>query len=62
MQDLLGAEPPSRRAALEIELERLQRSPLYASLDLPEVRISPRLPIDVLEALVGLQHELDRAG
>lgn len=59
IDQLLGAEPPSRRAALEIELERAQRGPLYESLGLPKVRISSRLPIDVLEALVGLQAELE---
>ena len=60
IDQLLGAEPPSRRAALEIELERYQRGPLYESLDLPKVRVSSRLPMDVLESLVGLQHELER--
>ncbi|WP_313812879.1 helix-turn-helix domain-containing protein [Glutamicibacter sp.] len=60
LDDLLGAEPPSRRAALEIELERAQRGPLYDSLGLPKVRISSRLPTDVLESLVGLQRELER--
>lgn len=60
VEDLLGAEPPSRRAALEIELERAQRGPLYGSLGLPRVRVSSRLPMDVLESLVGLQGELER--
>lgn len=60
IDELLGAEPPSRRAALEIELERAQRGPLYESLGLPTVRIGSRLPMDVLEALVGLQSELER--
>ncbi len=50
IDQLLGAEPPSRRAALEIELERYQRGPLYESLNLPRIRISSRLPLDVLEA------------
>ncbi|MCW1249360.1 helix-turn-helix domain-containing protein [Acaricomes phytoseiuli] len=60
IDELLGQEPPSRRAALEIELERAQRSSLYATLGLPTVRISSRLPLDALEALVGLQQELER--
>ena len=60
IDELLGAEPPNRRAALEIELERYQRSPLYESLNLPKIRISSRLPMDVLESMVGLQHELER--
>ncbi|WP_394940707.1 helix-turn-helix domain-containing protein [Psychromicrobium sp. YIM B11713] len=60
IEQLLGAEPPSRRAALEIELERAQRSALYESLGLPRVRVSSRLSMDALEALVGLQAELER--
>ncbi|MGO2052877.1 helix-turn-helix domain-containing protein [Glutamicibacter sp. 287] len=60
VDDLLGAEPPTRRAALEIDLERAQRGPLYEALGLPTVRVGTRLPMDVLESLVGLQHELER--
>ena len=60
LEQLLGAEPPSRRAALEIELERAQRGPLYQSLGLPTVRVSSRLSMEILESLVGLQHELER--
>ncbi|MFB9817001.1 helix-turn-helix domain-containing protein [Paeniglutamicibacter sulfureus] len=60
LDELLGAAPPTRRAALEIELERAQRGPLYQSLGLPKVRISSRTPMDVLESLVGLQGELER--
>lgn len=60
LDQLLGAEPPSRRAALEIELERAQRGPLYQSLGLPTVRVSSRLSMEILESLVGLQHELER--
>ncbi|MGA7206633.1 MAG: helix-turn-helix domain-containing protein, partial [Specibacter sp.] len=60
LEQLLGAEPPSRRAALEIELEKAQRGPLYQSLGLPKVRVSSRLSTEVLESLVGLQHELER--
>ncbi|MHA6523963.1 helix-turn-helix domain-containing protein [Tessaracoccus sp. G1721] len=57
LEDL--TEPvPSRRAQLEIELERLMRSPLARAKGLPMVRISPRMPIDVLEALVALHREL----
>ncbi|QSB06899.1 helix-turn-helix domain-containing protein [Natronoglycomyces albus] len=58
--ELLGTEPPSRRVALEIELERAQRSAQYQSLGLPTVRVSSRLPTEVLEALIGLHHEVDR--
>jgi predicted transcriptional regulator len=58
LSELLAAEPPSQRAALEIALEQAQRGPLYQSLSLPAVRLGRRLPLDALEALVGLQQEL----
>ena len=60
VSDLLDEEPPNRRAALEIELERMQRSPVYAALGLPRVRPAKSIGDDVLEALVGLQRELSR--
>jgi XRE family transcriptional regulator, fatty acid utilization regulator len=58
LADLLEETPPSRRAALEIELERAQRSTLYASLGLPVVRASRSTSDEILEALVGLHREL----
>ncbi|HEX6447244.1 MAG TPA: helix-turn-helix domain-containing protein [Streptosporangiales bacterium] len=58
--ELLGTSPPSRRAALEIAVERAQRGPLYAALGLPAIKIGKRLPTEVLEALAGLQAELER--
>jgi len=54
----LTAAVPSRRAQLEIELERLMRSPLARAKGLPVVRISPRMPMEILEALVALHREL----
>ncbi|MQM28091.1 helix-turn-helix transcriptional regulator [Glycomyces albidus] len=57
---LLGAEPPNRRVALEIELERAQRSGQYQSLGLPSVKPSSRIPTEALEALVGLHREVAR--
>ncbi|OMH34469.1 helix-turn-helix domain-containing protein [Tersicoccus sp. Bi-70] len=60
LDDLLGAEPPSRRAALEIALEKAQRGPLYQSLGLPTIRVGPRTSTEVLEAIVGLQGALER--
>ncbi len=59
--DLLdAAPPPSRRAALEIELDRAQRGPLARSLGLAQVRAGRSLPMDALEALVQLHRELAR--
>lgn len=60
LPDLLMPEPPSRRAALEIALERAQRGPVYAALGLPVVRVTNRLPTDVIRSLVGLHDELVR--
>jgi predicted transcriptional regulator/DNA-binding XRE family transcriptional regulator len=58
--DLMRAEPPSRRAALEIALAQAQARPLYAGLGLPELRPSAKLPTEALEALVGLHAEVGR--
>lgn len=60
LHDLLDPEPPSRRAALEIALDRAQRGPLFAGLGLPAVRPSQKLATPVLEHLVGLHEELAR--
>lgn len=35
---LLASTPPTRRAGLEIELDRAQRDPFYPTLGLPPVR------------------------
>ncbi len=56
--ELLAPAPPSRRAALEIALERVQRSDAFGALGVPAVRIGPRLPTEALEALVGLHRAL----
>jgi len=58
--DLLDAEPPSRRAALEIALDRAQRTAGFERLALPTVRPGRQLPLPVLEQLVGLHDELAR--
>src|SRR5690606_17492972 len=56
--ELLRPEPPTRRAALEIELERAQRGPLFAALGIAPVKVGKSLPTDALEALVALQREV----
>ena len=56
--DLLDPTPPSRRAALEMELDRHQSGPWRTTLELPEVRAGARLDDDILEALVGLYRAL----
>jgi len=58
LTQLLDSAAPSPRAALEIEIERAQRSPLYLGLGLPVVRPSRTTPDDVLESIVGLHRAL----
>lgn len=60
LEELLSAQPPTRRAALEVELERAQRGPLFASLGVPPVKVGRSLPTDALDALVRLQAEVRR--
>ena len=55
---LLAAEAPSRRAALEIALEKSQRADSFKALGVPAVRVGPRLPTEALEALVGMHRAL----
>ena len=58
LADLVGGAPPTRRAALEIELEKAQRADSFRALQVPAVRIGPRLPTEALEALVGMHRAL----
>jgi predicted transcriptional regulator/transcriptional regulator with XRE-family HTH domain len=60
LDDLLSPEPPSRRAALEIALERAQRGPLYASLPLPALPVRKTLSDEAIETILGLHGELQR--
>jgi predicted transcriptional regulator len=58
MPDLLTPVPSTRRASLEIALERIQRSDSFPALGVPSVRVGPRMPTEALEALVGLHRAL----
>lgn len=60
LDDLLSPEAPSRRAALEIALERAQRGPLYTSLALPPLPTRRSLSDDAIETILGLHGELER--
>jgi predicted transcriptional regulator/transcriptional regulator with XRE-family HTH domain len=60
VSELLSDEPPTERAALEIELDRLQRGAIYAGLGLPSIRASRSMADETLTALVGLHRELAR--
>lgn len=58
--DLLRPEPPSRRAALEIALEKAQRGSLYRSLPLPELPVRKTLSDEAIETILALHDELRR--
>lgn len=58
--ELLSPEPPNRRAALEIELERAQSSSVFRQLGVPPVRITKGIPDDTIESILGLHRELQR--
>ncbi len=59
-EELLRHQPPSRRAQLEITLEKAQRDPVFSDLGLPYLKAGARVPNDVLEHLVALYAELRR--
>ncbi|NND01636.1 MAG: helix-turn-helix domain-containing protein [Acidimicrobiia bacterium] len=56
--ELLSAEAPSRRADLEVRLERAQQHPLYEALDLPHLKPSAKLPDVALEHILTLFDEM----
>ncbi len=58
--DELTQGTPDHRTQLEVELEAAMRSPLAKAANLPTIRISPRTPTEVLEAMVALHRELAR--
>ncbi len=58
--ELLSREPPNRRAALEIELERAQTSPFFRQLGIPPVKVTKGTSDDTIEAVLGLHRELQR--
>ncbi len=58
--DALLAGPTTKRTQLEIELDGFMRSPLATSRGLPPIRVGPRTPNDVLEAMVALHREVLR--
>ena len=58
--ELLAAEPPNRRAALEIELDRAQSSPVFRQLGIAPVRATKTMSDETLESILGLHRELLR--
>src|SRR5699024_1055501 len=57
LADLLQPEAPSTRAALEISVEKAQRTPHWQAMGLPTIRVSSAISTPVLEALDGLTRE-----
>jgi len=60
LAELLSREAPNNRAALEIELDRAQKNPLYGALGLPQVKVTKGTPMAAIESLIGLHRELAR--
>ena len=58
--DLLSSEPPNRRAALEIELERAQSSSVFRQLGIAPVKVTKGMSDDTIESVLGLHRELER--
>jgi len=56
--DLLLAEAPTRRAELEVAIERAQRDHAYRDLGLPYLKPGSRIPDAALEHIVRLYEEL----
>ena len=62
LPDLLDEAAPSRRAALELQLERAQRATGFDRLGVHPVKTGPRLPMDALESLVALHERITELG
>ncbi|GAA1984242.1 helix-turn-helix domain-containing protein [Microbacterium pumilum] len=58
--DLLSTEPPNRRAALEIELERAQHGSVFRQLGIAPVKVTKSMTDETIESLLGLHRELQR--
>jgi len=60
LNQLLTADKLSERSANELEIERAQRSGLYASLGLPDAFIGKTVSNNILDIILGLQREVER--
>ncbi|WP_029151378.1 XRE family transcriptional regulator [Microbacterium indicum] len=60
LTDLISDEPPNRRAALEIALERAQQGPSFRALGIPPIKVSKGLTDESIETILGLHEELRR--
>lgn len=60
VETLMNAEPPSRRAALEIALDRAQRGAVFSSLNIPSLAIRKSLSDDAIATVLALHDEIQR--
>ncbi|WP_067247805.1 XRE family transcriptional regulator [Microbacterium resistens] len=60
VSDLISGEPPNRRAALEIELDRAQSSSVFRQLGVAPVRVTKGMSDETIESILGLHRELLR--
>lgn len=60
VDDLLRDEAPTERAALEIAVERAQRSSVFTSLGIQPIRVSKTTSTETLKAILGLHAEVER--
>jgi transcriptional regulator with XRE-family HTH domain len=60
VSNLLSTEPPNRRAALELELERAQLSPVFRRLGIPPLRVTRTMTDETIESVLALHRELHR--
>ncbi|MFG6492217.1 helix-turn-helix domain-containing protein [Microbacterium sp. P03] len=58
--DLLSSEPPNRRAALEIELDRAQSGTVFRQLGVAPVKVTKGISDETIESILGLHRELQR--
>jgi predicted transcriptional regulator/transcriptional regulator with XRE-family HTH domain len=60
VDELLRADAPSERAALEIAVERAQRGPVFDALGLEPFRVAKTMSDQTLRTILALHHEIDR--
>ena len=60
IDELLQAEAPSERAALEIAVERAQRGSVFTSLGISPIRVSKTTSDETLKAVLSLHSEVER--
>lgn len=60
VDDLLRDEAPTERAALEIAVERAQRSSVFTSLGIQPIRVSKTTTDETLKAILALHTEVER--